>query len=265
LISGKILIEIEFFLGLWYHFFNLKPFFYAQHRTIPGTCRFRDHIWGAEDGAGDCRRVLLDCPEAVAFFGHTHSSLTDEQSAWQGAFTAINAGAFSNAARAAAAGPPPQFPEGATLSFEEIPDGVNRSGEKTPQIRVRFPRAETAPGGLRVFDYRVRVETLAPGEPRLIAERRVLSPGINLPEALDVEPPFCVFALEELAMPGPLRFTVEPLDGWGNAGKAVKGIAPLSARVTTESDREKIALRMAGREPFHRAAILRSHSPNIRS
>ena len=283
-----------------------KPFFYAQHRTIPGTCRFRDHIWGAEDGAGDCRRVLLDCPEAVAFFGHTHSSLTDEQSAWQGAFTAINAGgfkttaaprgrenspgicwladdpapflqipsvpeanahhglivsvegwrlrverfdvenglplgpdweietgpdaiargAFSNAARAAAAGPPPQFPEGATLSFEEIPDGVNRSGEKTPQIRVRFPRAETAPGGLRVFDYRVRVETLAPGEPRLIAERRVLSPGINLPEALDVEPPFCVFALEELAMPGPLRFTVEPLDGWGNAGKAVKGIAP---------------------------------------
>lgn len=278
-----------------------KPFFYAQHRTIPGTCRFRDHLWGAEDGAGDCRRVLLDCPEAVAFFGHTHSSLTDEQSVWQGAFTAINAGgfkttaaprgrenspaiswladdpapflqmppvsddkashglivaaqgwrlrierfdvesglplgpdweietgpdairrnAFANAARAAVAGPPPQFPDGARLSFEEIPDGANRCGEKTPQLRVRFPRAEKACGGLRVFDYRVRVETLASGEPRLIAERSVLSPGINLPEALDIEQPSCVFAIEELTAPGPLRFTVTPSNAWGQEGGAI--------------------------------------------
>ncbi len=279
-----------------------RPFFYAQHRTIPGTCRFRDHIWGAEDGAGDCRSVLFNCPDAVAFFGHTHSSLTDEQSVWQGPSTAINAGgfkttaasrgrenspcicwladdpapflqmasvpednahhglivsvegwrlrverfdvdsglplgpdwkietgpdaiargAFCNAARAAAAGPPPQFPAGAMLSFEDIPVGANRSGEPAPQLRVRFPRAEKQPGGLRVFDYRVRVETLTHGEPRLIAEKRVLSPGINLPEARDRENPSCVFSLEELAAPGPLRFSVAPVNAWGQEGDELR-------------------------------------------
>ena len=275
-----------------------RPFFYAQHRTIPGTCRYRDHIWGAEDGAGDCRAALLDCPEAIAFFGHTHSSLADEQSAWQGAFTAINAGglktaavvrgrensggiswladdpapftqmsavpssaghdamlvevdgwrlrverfdiasglplgpdweietgsdaiargAFCNAARAASAGPPPQFPEGSEITLEDISDGANRRGEPTPQVRVRFPRAEKQPGGLRVFDYRVRVETLAFGEPRLIIEKRVLSLGANRPEVLDTEQLCCLFSRMELAAPGPLRFSVVPANAWGQEG-----------------------------------------------
>ena len=278
-----------------------RPFFYAQHRTIPGTCRFRDHLWGAEDGAGDCRRVLDGCPEGVAFFGHTHSSLADEQSAWQGGFTAINAGgfvnaavprgrenstaiswladdpalfaqmravpaaaghdamlvavdgwrlrverldvetglplgpdweietgpeaiargAFGNAARAAAAGPPPQFPPDAAIVVEDVPDGANRSGAPTPQVRVRFPRAETQPGGLRALDYRVRVETLANGEPRLLLEKRVLTPGANRPEFLDSEPPSCVFSRAELAAPGPLRFTVAPANAWGQEGAPI--------------------------------------------
>lgn len=278
-----------------------RPFFYAQHRTIPGTCRFRDHLWGAEDGAGDCRRVLDGCPEGVAFFGHTHSSLSDEQSAWQGGFTAINAGgfvnaalprgrenstaiswladdpapfaqmppvpaaaghdamivavvgrhlrverldvetglplgpdwefetgpeaiargAFGNAARAASAGPPPEFPTDAAIAVEDVPDGANRKGEPTPQVRVRFPRAEKQTGGLRAFDYRVRVETLAHGEPRLIAEKRVLTPGANRPEALDAESPRCVFSRAELSAPGPLRFSVAPANAWGQEGAAV--------------------------------------------
>lgn len=275
-----------------------RPFFYAQHRTIPGTCRFRDHLWGAEDGAGDCRRVLDGCPDGVAFFGHTHSSLADEQSAWQGGFTAINAGgfvnaavprgrenstaiswladdpapfaqmpsepanaahdamivsvdgwrlrverldvetglplgpdwsietgpeaivrgAFGNATRAAAAGPPPQFPPDAAITVEDVPDGVNRSGAPVPQVRVRFPRAETQPGGLRAFDYRVRVETLAHGAPRLLLEKRVLTPGANRPEDLDTDPPCCVFSRAELAARGPLRFTVAPANAWGQEG-----------------------------------------------
>ena len=275
-----------------------QSFFYAQHRTIPGTCRFRDHLWGAEDGAGECRTTLVGCSEAVAFFGHTHSSLADEQSAWQGAFTAINAGgllnaavprghensvaiswladdpapfaqmpnvssfaghdamivevegwhlhverldvesglplgpdweietgpdaiargAFGNAVRAAEAGPPPQFPDGAGITFEDIPDGANRKGEPTPQVRVCFPRAVTQPCGLRPFDYRVRVDTLAFGEPRLIIEKRVLSPGVNRPDSLDTEPPSCVFSRAELAAPGPLRFTVAPANSWGQEG-----------------------------------------------
>ena len=136
---------------------------------------------------------------------------------------AIALGAFTNAARAAAAGPPPQFPSGTTLSFDEIPDGTKRCGEKTPQLRVRFPRAEKATGGLRAFDYRVRVESLAFGEPRLLLEKRVLTPGANRPEALDADPPRCVFSRAELAAPGPLRFTVAPANAWGQEG------APISA------------------------------------
>ena len=280
-----------------------RPFFYAQHRTIPGTCRFRDHLWGAEDGAGDCRRVLDGCPEGVAFFGHTHSSLADEQSAWQGGFTAINAGgfvnaavprgrenstaiswladdpapfaqmravpaaaahdamlvavegrhlrverldvetglplgpdwsietgpvaiargAFGNAARAASAGPPPEFSPDAAIIVEDVPDGADRSGASVLQVRVRFPRAEKQPGGLRVSDYRVRVETLAHGAPRLLLEKRVLTPGANRPEALDTGQPCCVFSRAELAAPGPLRFTVAPVNAWGQEGRGLSG------------------------------------------
>lgn len=64
-----------------------KPFFYVQHAHPQHTC-YGDWIWHRLDG-GPTDKVLADYPNAVAFSGHTHYSLTDERSIWQGAFTSI--------------------------------------------------------------------------------------------------------------------------------------------------------------------------------
>ena len=65
-----------------------KPFFCVQHAHLKGTT-FGDWGWG-HDG-GEATRALSKYPNAVAFAGHSHYSLTDERSIWQGAFTSLNA------------------------------------------------------------------------------------------------------------------------------------------------------------------------------
>lgn len=71
-----------------------KPFFYIQHPHPKGTC-FGSWSWGADDG--ETTRVLSRYPRAIAISGHSHYTLTDERSIWQGAFTSINAGSFKYA------------------------------------------------------------------------------------------------------------------------------------------------------------------------
>lgn len=71
-----------------------KPFFYVQHPHPKGTC-FGSWSWGADDG--ETTRVLSRYPRAIAISGHSHYTLTDERSIWQGAFTSINAGSFKYA------------------------------------------------------------------------------------------------------------------------------------------------------------------------
>ena len=63
-----------------------KPFFYIQH------CNPRDTVYGSDcwcPDAGFATRALSAFPNAVALAGHTHNSLTDERSIWQGAFTSV--------------------------------------------------------------------------------------------------------------------------------------------------------------------------------
>jgi hypothetical protein len=64
------------------------PFFYVQHPHPKGTVypftRFHD--------GGAATRALSKFPNAVAFSGHSHYSLTDERGIWQGAFTSVGAG-----------------------------------------------------------------------------------------------------------------------------------------------------------------------------
>lgn len=65
-----------------------KPFFYVQHAHPKGTCG---------DGKisydnGESTRALSPFANAVAISGHSHQTLTDESSVWQGAFTSVNAG-----------------------------------------------------------------------------------------------------------------------------------------------------------------------------
>ena len=62
------------------------PFFYVQHPHPKDTC-YGPWAWGHD--AGDVTKCLSGYPNAVAFTGHSHYSLTDERSVWQGAFTSV--------------------------------------------------------------------------------------------------------------------------------------------------------------------------------
>ena len=71
-----------------------KPFFFAQHPHPQGTCC---QSW--TDGGGvrwiDCgddgvsTRLLSAYPNCIAFSGHSHTTLTDEHTIWQGGFTSV--------------------------------------------------------------------------------------------------------------------------------------------------------------------------------
>lgn len=62
-----------------------KPFFHVQHPHPQGTVH--GNVWGQDDGTST--KVLSAFPNAVSFSGHSHTSLIDEKSIWQGAFTAV--------------------------------------------------------------------------------------------------------------------------------------------------------------------------------
>ena len=69
-----------------------KPFFFTQHAHVRNTC-LGDWAWGADDGT--TRTFFEKFPNAVTVTGHSHDTLTDERSLWQGEFTALNAGSLS--------------------------------------------------------------------------------------------------------------------------------------------------------------------------
>ena len=62
------------------------PFFYVQHPHPKDTC-YGPWAWGHD--SGKVTDALSAFPNAVAFSGHSHYSLTDERSVWQGAFTSV--------------------------------------------------------------------------------------------------------------------------------------------------------------------------------
>jgi len=85
-----------------------KPFFYAQHDQIDDTVNsswlLRGEKFGNGQDDGFARKCLKGYPNCVAFTGHSHYSLTDEQSIWQGEFTSVNCScargfAFTNPGR----------------------------------------------------------------------------------------------------------------------------------------------------------------------
>ena len=51
-------------------------------------------MWGQDDGTTPS--VLSAHPNAIAFSGHSHTSLTDERAIWQGAFTSVGCASLRN-------------------------------------------------------------------------------------------------------------------------------------------------------------------------
>ena len=62
------------------------PFFYVQHPHPKDTC-YGSWAWGHDKGI--VTKTFSAYPNAIAFSGHSHYSLTDERSIWQGAFTSV--------------------------------------------------------------------------------------------------------------------------------------------------------------------------------
>ena len=69
-----------------------KPFFYFQH-PHPKDTVYGPWAWGHD--AGQSTRALSPYANAVAFSGHSHTTLTDERSVWRGPFTSIGTASLS--------------------------------------------------------------------------------------------------------------------------------------------------------------------------
>lgn len=71
-----------------------RPFFYCQHDqmkdTVNATHLVAGRPWGNGEDNGYARSFIEKYPQCVVLTGHSHNSLTDEQSIWQGRFTAVN-------------------------------------------------------------------------------------------------------------------------------------------------------------------------------
>ena len=69
-----------------------RPFFYFQHFHPKNTCS-GPWVWG--QGGGNVTKALSKYPNCVCFSGHSHTSLTDERTIWQGAFTSVGTASLS--------------------------------------------------------------------------------------------------------------------------------------------------------------------------
>ena len=73
-----------------------RPVFFVQHEPVTDTVNanwlFRGRPWGKiSDDLG--KSIYSKYPNAIVLTGHSHLSLTDETSIWQGSFTAVNCSA----------------------------------------------------------------------------------------------------------------------------------------------------------------------------
>ncbi len=68
-----------------------RPFFYIQHPHPRGTCH-GDKVWGQDNGSST--NALFKYPNAIALSGHSHNTISDERTIWQGAFTSIGCGSL---------------------------------------------------------------------------------------------------------------------------------------------------------------------------
>ena len=120
------------------------PFFYTQHAHPRDTC-FGSWAWGRDDGRST--RALSPFPNAVAFSGHSHYTLTDERTVWQGAFTSVNTASLKYAST--------------DYALRENMPG-NGHGYRGEKRRHQMPNVKTSDGRqgmlMSVFDDHIALE-----------------------------------------------------------------------------------------------------------
>lgn len=134
---------------------------------------------------------------------------------------------YVNAARKAAS-IAPEFASGDRVTVEERA-GKDRQGRPAEQVVVSFPTVKSAENRPRAHEYFVRAEK---PDGALVKEKRVYSPGINLPESKDAPTAVCVFAKSELGG-GEVRFAVRPANCWGVQGRTLNSWAPCKGNSRT--------------------------------
>ena len=109
---------------------------------------------------------------------------------------------------------PPRFPRGAALRVVRE-SGKDRLGKDRQFVTALFPPARPPSGEARTIDYEVR----AMGGGRVIATKRVFSPGQILPASRDAGDVVCRFDATKL--PDAVRFEVRPRGAFGAVGAAL--------------------------------------------
>ncbi|MBO5775295.1 MAG: metallophosphoesterase [Kiritimatiellae bacterium] len=109
-----------------------KPFFYVQHPHPKNTC-YGAWAWGRDGGVST--ETLSKFPNAVAFSGHSHYSLTDERTIWQGAFASLGTGSLRYSC-------PNNDQFAAEGGFENSPGSTNAN----PESEKTLPKMRTSDG-----------------------------------------------------------------------------------------------------------------------
>ncbi len=137
---------------------------------------------------------------------------------------------FSTAARTAGS-VAPEFPVGAVATASRG-TGQNRRGESTEQVTVSFPVVGPSGDNPRAFDYVVRAVA---SDGTVVKEKRVYSPGINLPPENDASEATCVFSAAELGSAA-VRFAVSPANCWRVEGQPISCDVPGTAEAPPGED-----------------------------
>lgn len=231
-----------------------QPFFYLQH-PHPGSTVFAGRPWG--DDGDVALRALRGFPNAVALSGHAHCSLGDETAIWQGEFTAVGLpslrwlyqgwrgvydrrqGALMTVyddrlvierhdfGRDCQLGPDwvVPLPLGASRPY----DFETRKAAVTPPnfatgARLAVAATEegwelTIPPAAAAKAFRVRTGVISGGR-EITIERIAADYGLPRAQA-DGEPTPLTVERKSLPEGAEPRFSVEPLDEFGNAGFAL--------------------------------------------
>ena len=114
------------------------PFFYVQHPHPKDTC-YGPWAWGHD--SGKVTKALSAFPNAVAFSGHSHYSLTDERSIWQGTFTSVGTSSLRYTGM--------EYDEHPPVGYENTVSGV-RDGWKIDAAKMmgKFPAGDCRQGML---------------------------------------------------------------------------------------------------------------------
>ena len=124
-----------------------KPFFHIQHPHPRGTVH--GAVWGQDDA--ESVKALSKYPNAVSFSGHSHTSLVDEKSVWQGAFTAFGTATLRDVGSSGLA-------SGVEAGFENAKTPAGKGALDALKVMGQYDRFETKQGQfVRVYADRLVV------------------------------------------------------------------------------------------------------------